>query len=234
MKKILILLIPFFLTGCASVSYNLDISKNLEIKEEVYITGTKEYFNDFYKNYPITIVKEWYQNEDILTTLNNNKYEHELITEGVTYPQIFVKKNYNSLTEYSNNTIFKGQSFENIYIITTNELITIKASNFLPYLEDEDNGRYSVSNLKINIKVPFTVTSHNANSYNKKTNTYTWIIDKNTQEKDLEITFNKNKIYVYNFAMYISIIILIIIIISIILIIRMYIKKNKYNNQIID
>lgn len=234
MKKILILLIPFFLTGCASVSYNIDIEKNLNITEEVFISATDEYFNNFYKNYPLTIVKEWYQSDRILNILNENNYEHKIITENVAYPGVLVKRKYNSLTDYSNNTIFKSQSFENIYTIQNENLITIKATDFLPYIEDESDSRYAISNLSINIKLPYVVVNHNADKYNKETNTYTWIINEKTKEKEIELTFDKNKVYVYNLVMYISIIILSLIVIAIIIIIKKYIKKNKINNQIRD
>ena len=234
MKKILILLIPFFLTGCASVNYNLEIEKNLEVSEEVFITGTTDYFNNFYKNYPLTIVEEWYQSERILNTLNENNYNHKIITDEVTYPGVLVKKKYNSLTEYSNNTIFKDQTFEKIYSITNDNLITIKAVDFLPYLEDETDARYAISNLSINIKVPYVVVNHNADKYNKQTNTYTWAITEKTDEKEIELTFDKNKVYVYNLVMYISMFILCLVIVAIIFVVRKYIKKSKINNQIRD
>ena len=44
-KKILILLIPFLLTGCASVNYELDIDKNINVSEKVKITATSDFFN---------------------------------------------------------------------------------------------------------------------------------------------------------------------------------------------
>ena len=47
-KKILILLIPFLLTGCASVNYELDIDKNINVSEKVKITATSDFFNIYY------------------------------------------------------------------------------------------------------------------------------------------------------------------------------------------
>mgnify|MGYP003313448832 CR=1 FL=1 len=99
-KIILIFIIPFFLTGCVSAKYTLDIDKNLKVSEEVFISATSEYFGSFYKNNPITIVKEWYNDSENKNSLTKNNYSHELVTENVTYPGVLVKKKYDNLSEY--------------------------------------------------------------------------------------------------------------------------------------
>lgn len=233
-KIVLILAIPFFLTGCVSAKYTLDIDKDLKISEEVFISATSEYFGSFYKNNPITIVKEWYNDDEMLNSLIKNNYSHELVTENVTYPGVLVKKKYDTLSEYANNTIFKDQIFENVYSITNDNLITLKATGFLPYVDDQTDVRFPISNLKINIKVPYVVTDHNADKFNPKNNTYTWEITKETEEKEINLTFDKTKIYVYNLVMYISIFILSLIVIILIFLGYKLIKKSKINNKIIE
>ena len=58
MKKIiLIFLILFLVSGCATVEYQLDIQKDLSVLENVFISATSEYFNDFYRENPKTVVK---------------------------------------------------------------------------------------------------------------------------------------------------------------------------------
>lgn len=232
-KKILIFIIPFLLTGCANVSYDVNIDKDLKVEENVFITATSEYFSLFYKDYPKTIVSEWYNTEK-KNLLTNNNYTHELVTKDVRYPGVSIKKTYSTLSEFTNNTIFKNQVFENLLVITNEDLITLKSIGYLPYVEDETDNRYSVSNLVVKIKVPFIVEEHNADKVDKKTNTYTWIIKEETDNKEIDITFSKNKIYVYNLAMYISIIILSLLVIIAFYVIRKYVKKGKKNNKIYD
>lgn len=232
-KKILLLIIiPFILTGCASVNYNITIDNNLTVLEEATITGTTEYFNIFNKNYPKTIVLEWYEDSDIQSILNNNNYEHELIEKGVYYPSVFVKKTYTSLEEYTTNTIFNNQVFEDILITNNDDLITINTVKFLPRREDETDQGYNIDNLSITISLPFKVSDHNADTYSEKNNTYTWYIDSDTTEKEINLTFNKNKIYVYNFSKYVSLFLIIILVLVLIYLIRKIILKNKLNNKI--
>lgn len=231
-KKLLILIVPFLLTGCAAVNYDLEINSDLEVEEIVSITGTTEYFNNFYKNLPITIVREFYEDEERMKPLKDNNYSYELVTENVNYPTLVARKKYSSLSEYTNNTIFKGQSFENIVTSVDGDLVTIQTVNFLPYLEDEDDARYSISNVDFTIKVPFVVTSNNADSYDPKTNTYTWTINEDTKEKQITLTFDKTRTYVYNLAMYISIFILCLLVAILIFVGVKMIKKNKVNNKI--
>ena len=110
MKKIiLILVIPFLLTGCADVKYNLSINDDLSINEEVFISGTTEYFSNFYKNYPKTIVSEWYESSDNKETLDNNFYSHGLITEDVAYPGVRISKSYDTINDFAKNTIFTNK-----------------------------------------------------------------------------------------------------------------------------
>lgn len=233
-KKLLILLIPFLLTGCASVKYDLEIEKDLKVTETVFITATSEYFSLFYKNNPSTIVKGVYDSEENSKLFKNNNYSYEFITKDVTYPGILVSKTFNTLSEYTSNTVFKDQIFDNIYSVTNDNLITLKAADFIPYTLDETDVGNPVSSLKINIKLPFVVVDNNADSYDPKTNTYTWEITEETNEKEIDLTFDKTKIYVYNLVMYISIFILILIVVILIFMGYKLIKKSKTNNKIIE
>ncbi len=231
-KFILILVVPFFITGCASVNYNLEIDKNLGVKEEVFLTATSEYFDIFYKEYPETVIKRFYEDEDLLKPLKDNGYEYSMIDKDIAYPGILTKKNYISLDSYTKTTVFKNISFENIESSVSGDLVTIQSKNFIPYVEDETDNGYPVSNLVINIKVPYVVTSNNADKFDKKSNTYTWKITKETENKEIKITFDKTKVYVYNLSVYISFGILCLLIIILIFVIRYFVKKNKKNNKI--
>lgn len=234
MKKILILVISFLLTGCASVKYDLNIDRNLTVYEEVFITATKEYFSNFYKNYPKTIVQEFYNNEELMSPIRNNNYKYNLELKGKN-PGLFVKKQYKSISDYVANTIFRGQSFENIITSTDNDIITINMNNYIRFAEDGDVGS-SISIATITLKLPFVVTNSNADKVNYKTNTYEWSINEETDEKEINISFDKSKIYIYknDLIMYISIAILIILFIILIIYISNAVVKRKRNNQIYE
>ncbi len=235
MKKFILLLIPFILTGCASVQYNLKIDKELTINEEVNITATKDYFDGFYMDLPITIVQEAYNNQTFNNILKDHNYSYELKKDNLPYPSVFVQKKYNSLNEYVNDTVFNNQVFDKISITTKDNYITLKTNNFIKYDSDDGDGsldRFSISDLYFNITIPYVVTDNNADKYKASTNTYTWVIDEKTEDKEIKITFDKTRIYIYNIGLYISIgIAILLIIIGICLILKMR-RKNKKMNRL--
>ena len=229
LKKITILMILLLLTGCAKVEYKLNISKKINVTEELFITGTDEYFKLFYMNLPKTIVEETYNSENI-ELLKSNGYFTQIVYNRGRYPEVNIRKKYNNLDEYATKTLFKGQAFEDVLVKTNDNLVTIKTEKFIPYIEDQTDSGFPISNLSINIKLPFVVTKSNADKVDKSTNTYTWKIDEKTENKEINITFDKNKIYIYNISWYISLVIIIILAIIATIYIIKTIKKNKKNN----
>ena len=234
MKKIILLVIfLLLLTGCASVDYSLDIEKDLSVVENVKISATKDYFESFYKNLPITIVREAYNNEELMKPLKDNNYDYNLKNE-YPYPNVYVKKKYTSLDIYQNTTVFKGQVFNNINVVKKDNLITINATDFIKYnLEDSDGelgGSFPVSELIINIKVPYVVTDSNADSVDKKNNIYKWVVNEKTEDKEIKLTFDKNRIFISNLNAIVAMIIIIIIVIGLIVYFGRVYYKNKNNN----
>ena len=236
MKKIIIMLIPFLLTGCARVTYDLKIEKDMKVVENVNMSATKEYFDNYYMNLPITIIKRAYENDVTMSYLKNNNYFVELREYNYPFPSIFASKKYNSLEEYVTNTVYKGQSFEEIFVEQNDDLVTLKTKNFIKYLPDDSNGdidyRFPISKLSVNITLPFVVNESNADKIEKSTNTYIWYINEDTEEKEINITFDKNKIYIYNFSLYISIIVIIIVTTVLVIYVVKTVTKNKKNNSL--
>ena len=139
------------------------------------------------------------------------------------------KKSYSSLQDFSKNTIFKDQFYQNVTTTINESLVTFEAKD--PVVYDEGNpDLYDVTKCSVTIKLPFKVIEHNADVYSLKNNTYTWNIS-NNNVKDIKLVFDKDKIHVYNFMMYISIVILILIILILIFIVIKLKNKNKTNNQ---
>lgn len=231
MKKISFLLIfILFTTGC-TVTSNITINRDLSVKEEIRMTGSTEFFDIYYKSRPITTVNMLLNTSKRKETLINNGYDYH-IDESGNFPVVIATKKHTSIEHFVSSTIFKKQYFENFETTQNDNLVTVKAYNFIRYIEG-DVELYEIKKSSINIKVPYVVTSHNADSYNPKNNTYTWYIEKDTEDKEINLTFDKNRIYVYNLIMYISTFILCLIIIVLIFVIRKIYKKNKINNVII-
>ena len=229
MKKILFL-IPMLLiiTGC-SVTDNITITKDLTVEEKINMAESSEFFASRYKELPITVIKSILDTGNRKNTLIENGYSYEIV-ENNAYPSVDATKKYNSLEEFANSSIFNKQLYKNITVTENNGLITLHASDII-FQDEFDQEIYTFDICSISITLPYVVEDNNANTFYKKTNTYTWNFKKD-EIRDITLTFNKNKIYVYDLARYISYLILVLVIIAIIVIIVKMYKKNKFNNQI--
>ena len=228
MKKIL-LLVPLMLliTGCR-VKSNIIINKDLTVKETINMTETSEYFNIRYKELPSTVIKSLLTSGKREETLIKNGYKYEFSNLEKT-PSVLATKEYSSLEEFAKNTIFKNQFYDDIIITINNNIISFKTSDVIPY-DEENTELYDVEKCSVTITLPFVVTSHNADNYEKISNSYTWNFSGDNPKK-LELSFDKNKIYIYNIYMYISMFILFLIVVIIIIIILKMRKKNQINNS---
>ena len=229
-KVILLITILFLLSGC-DVRSNITINKDLSVKEEVRMTGTSSFFSVYYKDLPITVVENMLETGDRKDKLIKNGYTYT-INEDERYPAVIAKKEYSSINDFVEKTIFKDQYFSNFETTNNENLITIHANGFKKYVEDPEY--YEIKKFSLYIKVPYVVTDSNADSYEAATNTYIWNINEDTEDKEIKLTFDKNKIYIYNIGVYISIIILVVLGIILGLIIRMLYIKNKNNNKIVE
>ena len=229
MKKIVIILCLLFLvTGC-NVTSNITINKDLSVTEEVKMTGTPEFFAIYGKNSPTTVVNDMLNSLNRKETLISNGYAYKTIKEN-NYPVVVATKNYSTVKDFTDKTIFKDQYFTNFETIEKDNLITLKASGFIKY--DQIPDQYEIEKFALNIKVPYVVTDNNADSYDESSNTYTWEIPLETLDKEINLTFDKNKTYVYNLYIYISVGILILLVIIILAIVMNLKKKSELNNRI--
>lgn len=228
MKKILFLLpLIFLITGCR-VNYKLEINKDLTVTEKINMSESAEFFSNRYKELPKTVIDSLFNSGNRKQTLIDNNYEYE-DSKINNYPAILATKHYSSLEDFSQNTIFKKEFFNSVTTKIDNNLVTFEATDLVEY-DTEDVDVYEVSGCNISIKIPYVVINNNADSYDAKTNTYTWKIS-SEKPKEIKITFDKNKIYVYNIVMYISIFILALIILIIIILVLKMRNKNKINND---
>jgi len=230
MKKIIIFLfILLFITGC-DVKNNIVINKDLSVSETVSMTGTSSFFNVYSKMLPINVIKEQLESDPNKNLLDQNNYSYE-IDKTVYFPRVVASKNYNSIDDYTKNTIFKDYYFKNFNTISKDSLITIQASDFINGKEVDDEDRYIVSQFVYEISVPYFVTKSNADEINYKKNTYKWFINSDTTNKEINLTFNQKIPFVYNWDFYVAIIGFSILFIIVIVYVLKIIKRNKKNNK---
>ena len=207
MKKVLILVFFLFLiTGC-SVQYNLEINEDLSILEEAKLTGTDEFFANYYKTTRKNVLQSFIdENSD---TLKQNNYEYQLIDDKIPY--VLVKKRYDNIDLYTEKTILFNGYFDEVKYTKNENIVKIETIGF-----NENNpldpSRFDVKNLDISIKCPYKVINHNAYDIDKKSNTYYYHLDdKSNYQIILEFDTNKKFNKYEDMIMFIIIGLLIII-----------------------
>ena len=220
MKKIILLVISLLLvTGCA-VKYNVVINEDLTLTEEAKLTGTSSFFDIYYKTTKTNVIKSMIDiYKDIL---DENKYTYEL-KEGTT-PYVLVSKKYDSVSDYTNNSILFNGYFDEVKYTEDGNIKRIETMGYMP--NDPDNpDRFNIKELEISITCPYKVKNHNAKGYNKETNTFYYELnsdsDKILLEYDVSKKFNPHEDVLKTII--ISLVILIVVWVSFIL----FIKKEK-------
>lgn len=191
MKKILLLVLFIFLiTGC-KVEYNLVINNDLSVSESVIMTGTDEFFDSFYKSSRINVV-EMFLDEGRRDDLKKSGYEYNIVEDETPY--VVATKNYNSMEEFVDKTIFKEQYFEDLEIIKEENIVTLKNKEFIPISPDSIE-RYGIKITTLKITLPYEVVESNASLYDDLSNTYIWYISDGNEDFSLVLSYDINKIY---------------------------------------
>lgn len=197
-KKIIILLFVILLTGCSG-TYNLKFNDDLSIKEElnVEIPSTEE-------NKQKTL--ELFKNNKI----NNKKYS---IKSSNNKLKIKYSEEYISIEDYIVNSNLYHLLFDNISYDKTDKYIEVEAKNALDL---KNNSIYKVNNydislFQINLESTHKILSSNYDQ--KEGNIYSWTIDENTKEK--EVNFKISTDYYKNRIVYLVPLIIIILVIGI-------------------
>ena len=220
MKKILFLIIALLLiTGC-SVNYNLTINEDLTILEEASLTGTDDFFANYYKTTKKNVIKDSLElYKDILKT---NGYNYEFIENDTPY--VKVNKKYNNIGSYTKESILFNNYFDEVKYTEDGNLKKIETVGFNENNPDDPN-RFYVRNLSISITCPYKVKNHNAKNVNKKTNTYYYELNSNSSKILLE--FDSSKKFNPNSDTILIIIICILVIIG--AWVTIYILNKKKN-----
>ena len=208
MKKIVIILLLLVVTGC-DVNYNVKINEDLTIIEEAYISGNDEFYQPFYKTTRINVLKEMLENYK--DTLIENKYTYELIESY--NPSIIVKKEYNDITSYINSSLLFNDYFEKINYTKEGNIVKIETEGFNPNEEDNPD-RFFVRNLDIAITSSYKVVNSNASKIDKKTNTYHFVMDENTDDFKIILEIDTSSKFNPNMEIYVMILVGIILVIA--------------------
>ena len=207
-KNIFLLLILFLLTGC-SCNYNVRINKDLTLDEEITIYGTSRLYNAYYKTNKLDVLKD--NLENYLDEIKENNYEYSL--KENEEPCIILKKKYQNIEEYLNNSKFFNDYFDEISYNKEGSIVNVETIGFNPNEEDNPD-RFYVENAIININVAYEVNNANTEDIDNKTNTFRYHLTE--EEKEFKILINYDLSKKYNpykkNTVYIVIAILIIII----------------------
>ena len=185
-KIILLVLLVLILTGCKG-EYNLEINKDLSLKEEI--------------NFSIDNTGDTY--DKTIELFENNNIDDSLyrVTQNDEYVNVHYEEEFTSFEDYILNSKFYSMFFGNEDFKKDNKSIYYKGLANLK-LDDNSNSSnlnnsYYISNMNINLTIPFVIKDHNADSVNG--NTLTWILDEENTFKNIKFSFDylkKNNLYI--------------------------------------
>ena len=189
MKRKFILLFFFVMLCCGcEANYTLRINEDLTVSETLRATEPAEFFQE-YGNSSVQRVIGFIL-EPNLEVINENKYNIGYINE-TDKAGASLSKEYQSLEEYAKNTKITGQYGPEVSYTKQGDEVTLSITGSFSRDEQDQEAGYKVDTAVINVIVPFEVTNHNADSFDKDTNTYTWNFDENSTSKTLTLTFNQ-------------------------------------------
>lgn len=189
-KKIVLLFISLLIlcSGCTA-EYTLTVQEDFSIKES--FTAMED--ADFYNKYGNSSVQKviGFILEPNLDYLNSNNYQVEQIIHD-TEAGVRVENTYKSIEEFKEKSKVPNQLASDWSYVDNGDSITLSMKGTLNQDEQDQDGRYVIDELKLQMIIPFEVLEHNADS--TKDNTYIWKLDADNNGKEISITFNKNKI----------------------------------------
>lgn len=233
-KRILILtVLCFLLTGC-TVDYNIIVTSDKKVIEDVTVSKLISKINE--EGYKVEEVKEA-QETSYQSFFRKYDLDYEFLITDTALEGKFSRKS----SDF--NTINNFPYFQQLY----NSIVIEKDKNKYSFkTEGTYNGKNMfeitdftevpmLSELRLNIQFHNVVINSNADEYNKETNTYTWIFNSETENKTIEFDLSNDKRYdiitKYIFDNYkYKIIIFISTIILLTIFIIFYLRKVKKNN----
>lgn len=178
MKKIILILSIFLITGCTA-NYQLNITED-KIEEKLSITTPKDILEP-------EILKEQVLNSKTIYPDQNKIYYTDIKADDTNYYVTF--KHDHDINDFTNSK-FISYCYNNNELIQDETAITLSTSGHFNCINMEDE--MYMDNVKINITTDLKVLENNADEVNG--NTYTWNInEENYTNKPINITMQKKQ-----------------------------------------
>lgn len=225
--NLLIIFALIFLCAGCKADYNINIDKDLKVKETTRATEDNSFFGEYEKSSVGRVIG--FILEPYLETLNENNYVTESYVGSKSGGAIFTKE-FSSLEDYVNNNLMASQYTDKINYSKKGNKITLTAKGEFSKAE-QDQTRFPIDTANVSITLPFDVTEHNADIVDG--DTYTWKFKKTDTERDIKITFDSSKIVKdINYGPIIIIIVIVILLIGGYLMYNNINQKRKEENKI--
>ncbi len=232
-KLFLLLCSLIFITGC-NIDYNLTIDSKQRIKETSVITEDNDILKVYNDSLEVVPEQTFYQYKS-LTGFKYYKLDQKIFNEDSTGAKLIA--NFDNFDEYKESLLF-GRLFDNLSINEYGNMLSVVASGYhQDFFASEEDENFNVKQINVNIKFHNKVTDNNADEYDEKENTYTWILKAN-DNKSISFSIDKNEkrydIIIKDFLTnnLITIIVTISIILLILIIATYFSIKNKHANKI--
>lgn len=200
-KRIIIIIFVFFLTGC-SASYNLEITEDLKIKEDVYLIGKTSEFTSYGNSLTSTFdnIIKVYQENNLKPKLNLNSIDYSNVDDSQEYLDITLTRNYKNFDKYKNSDILIN-CFKSYDIVEENKQykLYINGINWdtIDQATSVDKYDFIIDTINVKITLPFKVLSSNADYQEEDTNTYIWAVNRETtNEFEIRLDFSKKDKFV--------------------------------------
>jgi len=231
----LLLIIPIlFLTGC-SVNYNLRVDSNLNFKEEATILENNEILQIYNQNLKLVPKQKFSQYESV-KSFEPYKLKKEIFEDNKTGGVITA--NFNGKESLENSILFKSL-FSDLNINEYSNIISFQTIGYnTSFFVPETDPNFFLEDIIVNIRFHNKVVENNADKYDEKTNTYTWVLTTEQDSGNIFFSLDKNqKRYDIIFKDFIednlfAIISVLVIVVSGFLIYMYFVRKNKSINKI--
>ena len=224
MKKLLIICLALFLTGC-SAQYNLQINED-NIVENVTVSLPKQLVKRDLLDPYLSIDNLVYPGTDL-----EEYYKSSLNEDSDNY---YLSYNYTHDYEKFAQSLFLKKCYEKVYFTDAEDKLSLSTSNTFMCINMLDDGFY-LDDANVTIKTDMKVISNNADKVSG--NSYTWNIDEtNYDNKPINLVIQKDmnvqNIIVENDSSF-TLIFVVITVLVLLLVIFIFIRlKAKKNNAI--
>ncbi len=236
-KFIILILGILLLSGCESKT-NLLITSDQKVIEETSAYQSNKVLSKYNTSVEAAL-KQYGESYKDMISPEDYSYKY---TIGATTSFGTIYKTHKSLESFIDSTTFHGL-YETALISHEKDGTSFKATGenyiYILFEEPEGYGNSEAMLTKVEVAIQFQnkVLSNNADSYDEKTNTYTWIFTPNNQSKYIEFKIGKQMRYDIIFNYYLEHYLPIFIIGGIILLIALFgglilYRKVRSTNEI--